>query len=54
MSVIYIQERGAYLSKRGERMIVTKNRQDLLDIPVANIDSLVVLGDVQITMQLLQ
>lgn len=54
MSALYIKEQGAYLEKRGERIIVKKNRQTLLDIPVANVENIAMIGNVQVTMQLLQ
>lgn len=53
MSVIYLKEQGAHVEKRGERIIVRKNRQELLDIPVANVESIAVIGYIQITTQLL-
>lgn len=53
MSVLYLKEQGAYVEKRGDRLIVKKNRKELLDIPAANIDCIAVIGNVQITTQLL-
>lgn len=54
MAVIYIKEQGALVQKLGERMVVTKNRQTLLDVPVFKIDNIAVIGNVQITMQALR
>ncbi len=53
MSVIYVREQGASIQKCGERIQVVKNRKNLLDVPVFQIDSLVIIGNVQITTQAL-
>lgn len=53
MAVIYVKEQGAYMEKRGERVLVVKNRNTLLDMPVANIDNIAVVGNVQMSTQLL-
>lgn len=53
MSVIYLKEQGTYVQKVGERVIVTKNGQTLLDIPVFQVENLAVIGNVQITTQAL-
>lgn len=49
MSVLYIKEQGAVIQKAGERILVTKNAQNLLDIPVIQVENLAVIGNVQIT-----
>ncbi len=54
MSVLYIREQGSCLSKRGERLIVTKNRSELLDIPVMGVENVALFGNVQITAPMLQ
>lgn len=53
MSVLYIKEQGATLQKMGDRILVTKNGNQLLDIPVFQIENLAVIGNVQITTQAL-
>lgn len=53
MSVLYLKEQGAYVQKSGERLIVTKKGQTLLDIPVFQVDNIAVIGNVQITTQAL-
>lgn len=53
MSVIYIKEQGAYVQKSGERIIVTKKGQTLLDIPVFQVDNVAAIGNVQISTQAL-
>lgn len=53
MSVLYLKEQGAYVQKTGERILVTKSGQTLLDIPVYQVDNIAVIGNVQITTQAL-
>lgn len=53
MSVLYIKEQGTTLVKRQERLQVVKGQQILLDIPVANVDNISVIGNVQISTQAL-
>ena len=54
MSVLYVKEQGALIQKRSERLLITRNNQTLLEIPIYNIDSVAVIGNVQITTQALQ
>ena len=54
MSVLYVKEQGALIQKRSERLLITRNNQSLLEIPIYNIDSIAVIGNVQITSQALQ
>lgn len=49
MATVYIREQGAVVRKRGERIIVTKNGNELRDIPLIHVDQLVVVGNVQVT-----
>lgn len=53
MSVLYIKEQGTTLVKRKERLQVVKGSQILLDIPVANVDNISIIGNVQISTQAL-
>lgn len=53
MSVLYIKEQGAVVQKRSERLAVTKNSKTLLEIPFANIENVAIIGNVQITTQVL-
>ena len=53
MSVLYIKEQGSYLKKMGERLIVEKGRKKLLDIPIAQVENIAIIGNVQLTSQLL-
>lgn len=49
MAVIYIKEQGASVQKIGERIVVSKNQERLLDIPVFKLENIAVIGNVQIT-----
>ena len=49
MPTVYIREQGAVVRKRGERIVVTKNGDDLRDIPMIHVDQLVIVGNVQVT-----
>ena len=53
MAAIYIREQGAVVQKRGERIIVTKNTKQLLDIPVFQIENMALVGNIQVTTQAL-
>ena len=53
MAVLYIKEQGAMIQKADERIIVTKNQNRLLDIPVFQIENIAVIGNVQISTQAL-
>lgn len=53
MAVIYVKEQGALIQKRSERILITRNRQTLLEIPFDNVESIAVVGNVQITSQAL-
>lgn len=53
MSVIYLKEQGACVQKAGERVIVTKKGQTLLDIPVFQVENIAIIGNVQVTTQAL-
>ncbi len=54
MAVLYIKEQGATVQKMGERIVVTKNSNTLLDVPIIKIENLSVIGNVQITTQALR
>lgn len=53
MSVLYLKEQGAVVQKSGDRIIVNKKGQTLLDIPVFQVDNIAVIGNVQVTAQAL-
>lgn len=54
MAVLYVKEQGAILQKRGERILVSKGGRSLLEMPLYHIDSIMIIGNVQITSQALQ
>ncbi len=51
MSVLYITEQGACVSKKGERIIVEKEGKELLEIECFKLDTLLLFGNVQFTTQ---
>ena len=53
MSVVYIKEQGAVVQKRSERILVSHSGKTLAEIPMYNIESIAVIGNVQITTQAL-
>lgn len=53
MAVLYIKEQGAFVQKHGERLLVTKGRTKLLDIPVIQVENIALIGNVQISTQAL-
>jgi CRISPR-associated protein Cas1 len=51
MSIIYITEQGSILKKSQKRLLVVKERQMLLDIPVFKVDRILIFGNIQVTTQ---
>lgn len=51
MAPLYVVEQGAVVQKEGERVVVRKDGQLLLSVPVFKLESVVVFGGVQITTQ---
>lgn len=51
MSVVYVREQGAVIRKSGELLRVTQGEAELLKIPLANLEQLVLVGNVQLTTQ---
>ena len=49
MSVLYVTEQGAYLAKTGERLLVKKGKETLLDIPAIEVSQVIMFGSVSIT-----
>jgi len=54
LSTLYLTEQGAKLRKEGRRLIVEKEGEKLLDLPVFKIDSVLIFGNVQISTQALR
>ncbi len=53
MSVIYVKEQGTLVQKRSERVLITKDRKVLLETPMDRVESIAVIGNVQVTTQAL-
>ena len=49
MSVLYVKEQGSCIQKRSERIVVTKGQMTLLEIPLANVENIAIIGNVLIT-----
>lgn len=49
MATIYVREQGATVRKTGEQLRVTQHNRELFAIPLANLEQLILLGNVQIT-----
>lgn len=54
MSIIYIQEQGAYLRKQGGRFAVMRHDEVLLSVPEAVVERVVIFGNVQISSQVVR
>lgn len=53
MSVLYIKEQGASLRKCGQRLKVEKGGKTLVEVLVEQVDTIAIIGNVQVTMQAL-
>lgn len=53
MATLYITEQGAILRKTGDRIIVEKDDQVLLEVPCHKVDTVLIFGAVQVTIQAL-
>lgn len=49
MTVLYVKEQGAIIQKQSERILISKNRKNLLELPLDNIEGITVIGNIQIT-----
>ncbi|MGH8070595.1 MAG: CRISPR-associated endonuclease Cas4g/Cas1g [Candidatus Entotheonellia bacterium] len=52
--VVYVDEQGAYLRKDGSRLAITKDRETLASVPLAHVDQLVLVGNVNLSTPLLK
>ena len=48
-TTVYVREQGAVIRKRGQRLVVTKDHQELMDLPLMHIRQLAVVGNIQLT-----
>jgi len=53
MATVYLDEQGSELKKKGELLIVEKDGSVISELPLAQVDRLVIVGNVQITTQAL-
>ena len=53
MANLYLTEQGSVLRKTGERIIVQKDEEILLDVPCHKVESVLIFGNVQVTTQAL-
>lgn len=51
MPPVYVREQGAVVRRRGERLVVTREKEDLLDLPLIHVDQVALYGNVQLTTQ---
>jgi CRISP-associated protein Cas1 len=49
MSVVYVREQGAMIRKNGEQLRVTLGEETRFHVPLADLDQLVIVGNVQLT-----
>jgi len=49
MTVLYVREQGAVIRKTGQQIRVTEGERDLYDIPLANLEQVIMMGAVQIS-----
>jgi len=52
--VLYVDEQGAYIRKSMEKIVVAKEGKKLLEIPIVNLDEIVLVGNVNYSSQLLK
>lgn len=51
MTDVYVREQGAMVRKRGERLVISKHRKVIEEFPLAQVNQVVLMGNVQITTQ---
>ncbi len=51
MTDVYVREQGAMVRKRGERLVISKQRKVIEEFPLAQVSQVVLMGNVQITTQ---
>ena len=54
MAVVYVREQGACVHKSYLQMVIQKKQQVLKKVPLSYVEQLVIFGNVQITMQLME
>lgn len=51
MANLYLTEQNSILRKSGDRLIVEKDNEVLLDVPCHKIEAVMIFGNVQVTTQ---
>ncbi len=51
MAVLYVTEQGSSIRRVGQRLVVEKDREELMDIPCLKLDAVLLFGNVQFTTQ---
>lgn len=51
MTALYVTEQGATIGRRGERLVIEKGGHILEEVPLGQIDQLIIMGNVQMTTQ---
>lgn len=51
MSTLYVKTQGAIVGRKGERLVVRREGQVLDEIPLSNVEQVVLMGNVQVTAQ---
>ena len=51
MATVYLDEQGSEIKKHGELLIVEKEGSVIAEMPMAQLDRIVIIGNVQITTQ---
>ncbi len=49
MTTLYVKEQGAVLRRTGERLVVTKDKEVLEDVPILHVEQVVIMGNIQLT-----
>lgn len=49
MSTIYLDEQGSEVKKKGELLIIEKDDKTIAEIPLAQVDRIVIIGNIQIS-----
>lgn len=47
--VLYVDEAGAYVRKKGKRLVVTREDETICDLPLCNVDQVVLVGGVNLS-----
>jgi CRISPR-associated protein Cas1 len=49
LSALYLTEQGAVLRRVGERLVVTKDKEVLEDVPIIHVNQVVIMGNIQLS-----